>query len=314
MKLKYATSTAIWGGTKLADEWGKKSSLSPIAETWELAVRDDGMMSHIENGEFAGLSLREYIEKAGNDVVCENYSGERFPLLIKFIDAAKDLSVQVHPDDAYAGEKENDSGKTEMWYIVDAREGAEIVCGLSDGVTREDFSKAVKENDYSSVLKRVRVHVGESYFIPAGLPHAICGGILIAEIQQNSDLTYRIYDYDRVGADGKKRALHVAEALSVVRPFSESEIDSVQYEKGKPSGEYLANSKYFSVRKLELCGERTLFADEKSFHCLLSVLGNASLTVHGKVYEIKRGDCWFIPAKTGEYTLSGGAELLLSTL
>ena len=315
LKLKYAASTAIWGGERLKKEWGKQSELSPLAETWELSVRGDGMMSYIENGELAGLTLKEYIETVGNSCVSDTYDGGRFPLLIKFIDAETDLSVQVHPDDKYARETANDSGKTEMWYIVDAKDGAEIVCGLADGVSRENFFDAVKKNEYSRVLKRVKVRRGESYFIPAGLAHAICGGILIAEIQQNSDLTYRIYDYDRVGADGKKRQLHVQEALDVVRPFREDEIDAVRYENGgKDDPECLAGSKYFSVFKITLDGKRELFAAKESFHCLLCVGGETEIECCGHRISVSRGDCIFVPAGTGAYSIVGKAELLLSRL
>ncbi len=315
LKLRYATSTAIWGGDRLTREWNKKSKLSPLAETWELSVREDGMMSYIENGDDAGLSLDEYIKKHGSCVVSDSFAGGRFPLLIKFIDAAKDLSVQVHPDDEYASRVEGDSGKTEMWYIVDAEEGAEIICGLCDGVSREDFAKAVKKNDYSSVLRRVKVKRGESYFIPAGLAHAIGGGILIAEIQQNSDLTYRIYDYDRVGADGKKRQLHVTQALDVVRPFTKEETNAVRYARGTANDcECLANAEYFSVFRIKLDGERSFTADKKSFHCLLAVDGNATIISAGKEYSITRGECVYIPANMGEYTLRGSATVLLSTI
>ena len=315
LKLKYATSTAIWGGTKLSDEWGKTSALSPLAETWELSVRDDGMMSYIENGEAAGLSLEEYIKKAGNAVVSDTYSGGRFPLLIKFIDAAKDLSVQVHPNDEYATSEHNDSGKTEMWYIVDAKEGAEIVCGLKDGKTHKDFAAAVKTGDYESVLRRVKVKAGESYFIPAGLAHAICDGILIAEIQQNSDLTYRIYDYDRIGADEKKRELHVERALDVVRPFKESEIDAIRYAKGgKDDPECLAESEYFSVYSITLDAPRAFCANSSSFHCLLCIDGEAEIAHSGEITKISRGECVFIPSNMGEYTLCGKANILLSRI
>ena len=314
-KLKYACSAAIWGGNKLIREWGKRSELSPLAETWELSCRDDGMMSYIENGEDAGLSLAEYIKKHGGSAVSDTYDGGRFPLLIKFIDAAGDLSVQVHPDDAYAQLTAGDSGKTEMWYIVDAEDGAEIICGLYDGISSEDFANAVSKNDYSSVLRRVNVKRGESYFIPAGLAHAIGGGILIAEIQQNSDLTYRIYDYDRVGADGKKRQLHIAQALDVVRPFTEEEINSVRYAKGGENDpECLAKSDYFSVFSIALDGERDFTAEKESFHCLLCVDGEADLVFEEKEYHLSRGECMFVPAGMGKYSLQGKATVLLSTL
>ena len=315
LKLKYACSTALWGGSKLSREWCKESELSPLAETWELSCRDDGMMSVIENGEYAGLTLSEYIKTLGSSVVSEDFGGGRFPLLIKFIDAALDLSVQVHPDDEYAKAKENDSGKTEMWYIVDADEGAELIIGLKDGISHEDFRAAVERNDYASVLRRIKVKKGESYFIPSGMPHAICGGILIAEIQQNSDLTYRIYDYDRVGADGKKRALHVAQALDVVRPFTYAEIKAIRYKKGGADDPAcLARSEYFSVDLIELGSVRKLYVGKESFHAILSVEGDATLTHCGRDYKINRGDCFFLPAGMGNYMLSGKGKLLVSTL
>ena len=315
LKLKYACSTALWGGSKLSREWGKESELSPLAETWELSCRDDGMMSVIENGEYSGMTLGEYIKVLGNSVVSDTFNGGRFPLLIKFIDAALDLSVQVHPDDSYAKAKENDSGKTEMWYIVDADEGAELIIGLTDGVSRADFAKAVERNDYASVLRRIKAKKGESYFIPSGMPHAVCGGILIAEIQQNSDLTYRIYDYDRVGADGKKRALHVAQALDVVRPFTADEIDAIRYKNGgKGDPECLAKSEYFSVRFIKLDGTRDFSVTPDSFQCLLCVAGDALLSFGGESYPLHRGECFFLPAGMGEYTLSGNSEILLSSI
>jgi mannose-6-phosphate isomerase len=313
LKLKYACSTAIWGGERLKREWGKDSELSPLAETWELSCRDDGMMCRIENGEAAGLTLDEYIKSVGTCAVSNSYDGGRFPLLIKFIDAAKDLSVQVHPDDTYAAEHENDNGKTEMWYIVEADPGAQIVCGLADGVGREEFAAAVATNEYEKVLRYVDVKPGDVYFIPSGMAHAIGKGILIAEIQQNSDLTYRIYDYGRLGADGRPRQLHVEQAMAVVRPFTKAEIDGIRFERGYTEG-YLANSRYFSVRLI--CAEKSpeFYVENDSFHCLLSVGGECVLTCGGEKYEISRGECVFLPAGLGSYSVCGDAKLLLSTL
>ena len=313
LKLKHACSTAIWGGNRLSDVWGKESNISPLAETWELACRDDGMMSRIENGEFAGLTLDEYIKAVGTAVVSDKYDGGRFPLLIKFIDAAADLSVQVHPDDGYASRVENDSGKTEMWYIVEAEPGAMIVCGLADGVGCEDFREAVRKNEYEKVLRYVEVKPGETYFIPSGLAHAIGKGILIAEIQQNSDLTYRIYDYGRLGADGKPRQLHVEQAMQVVRPFTDEEIGGIRYSRGEREG-YLANSKYFAVFEAELEGTVEAFADKGSFQCVLSVSGEGEIAWDGGVYSFKKGDCIFVPAGMGSYTLRGVGKVLISTL
>jgi len=313
LKLSYTTAHMMWGGTRLIESWGKKSNKMPLAETYELTVRDDGHMSHIENGEFAGMTLREYIEKNGNATVSDSYDGGRFPLLIKFIDASDKLSVQVHPDDSYARTVENDSGKTEMWYIIDAEPGAKIIYGLKSGISRENFSKAVAENKLDSVMNYVEVKKGESYFVPSGMLHAIGKGILIAEIQQNSDLTYRVYDYDRLGADGKPRELHVKKALDVVRPFDINEIDAIRYSKGKSLTNCLASCEYFKVVKVTK--PQKLYADKNSFNALTVLSEKATLNYNGNNYETRKGESWFIPANSGEYSLSGDSlEILVSSL
>lgn len=314
LKLTYIAKSAIWGGSRLALEWGKQGDGDNIAETWELSVREKEM-AYIENGEAEGLSLRDYIRAAGADCVANDYSLDKpFPLLVKFIDAADRLSVQVHPDDAYAGERENDVGKTEMWYIVDADEGARIVCGLKDGVSESDFAQAVREGRTGEVLKSISVKKGESYFIPAGLVHAIGKGVLIAEIQQNSDLTYRVYDYDRVGKDGQKRPLHVDKALDVTRVWSADGIEKEAFAGGKTScgGELLANGKYFSVCKHTVDGEIRLNVSEESFCHLLCIDGAAVIRVLGEKYEIKRGDSYFLPAGLGECSILGNAQIICS--
>jgi len=313
LKLSYTTAHMIWGGTRLVEEWGKESDILPLAETYELSVRDDGHMSFIENGEFSGMTLREYIEKNGNRTVSDTYSGGRFPLLIKFIDASDRLSVQVHPNDIYAKDVENDSGKTEMWYIIDAEPGAKIIYGLKDGVTQEDFARAVAGNDLDRVMNYVEVNKGESYFVPSGMLHAIGKGILIAEIQQNSDLTYRVYDYDRLGVDGKPRELHVKKALDVVRPFNESEIEKICYSEGKKDSDCLANGKYFKV--FHITERSKLFADKKSFHSIIVLANGAELIYKNDKYTLKKGDSWFLPAGTGEYFIDGqNIDILVSSL
>lgn len=315
LKLSYVPVELIWGGRRLIDAWGKKCEFSKLAETYELTLRDDGKISRIENGEDAGLSLKEYIEKRGNIVVSDNFNGNRFPLLIKFIDAADRLSVQVHPDDIYADSVENDSGKTEIWYIVDAEPGAKIVYGLKNGVTREDFSDAVADLDIDRVLNYVEVKPGESYFVPSGMVHAIGKGILIAEIQQNSDLTYRVYDYGRIGADGKPRQLHVGKALDVVRPFAANEIDAIRYSKknGANDSKILADSEYFKV--LHITKSETLCADNKSFHSILVLADGSELVCGEEHYKLSRGDSWFLPAGIGEYKIQGGnIDVIVSSI
>ena len=312
LKISYISKPAIWSGTRLVRQWGKLSESDRIAETWELSVRPKEMAIVLE-GEAKGFTLQSYIEQCGADCVSPQYRlGDRFPLLIKLIDAADRLSVQVHPDDTYASRVENDSGKTEMWYIVEAEPNAAIIYGLKDGVSREAFAQAVAEKRIGEMMKTCPVQAGEAYFIPAGMVHAIGAGILIAEVQQNSDLTYRIYDYDRRQADGSLRELHVEKSLDVVRPFSENEVERLQFERGRNGA--LVNSKYFSVFKRELDGERSAEVGKESFVALLCIGGEGSIVYKGVSYPIRRGDSYFLPAGMGEYTLLGSLTLIEATI
>ena len=264
-KIIPAYKSIIWGGEKLKTHYGKDTDLSPLAESWELSFHKDGKCTLLDGRALSDVATADDLGKN-----CQGF--DFFPVLVKFIDACDKLSVQVHPADEYALANENSLGKTEMWYIADADEGAGIYLGFKEEISRETFERAIRENTLTDYLKFIPVKPGESYFIPAGLAHAICGGILIAEIQQNSDLTYRIYDYDRVGANGKKRELHVERALDAVRSFEAEEINAIRYSRGGESDpECLADSEYFSVYKIALDGERTFCADRSSFHSLLCV-------------------------------------------
>lgn len=208
----------VWGGNKLAKYLSKDVSMDvKVGESWEIACHREGT-SKIRNGEYKGLTLEELIKHYGDIVFGKSIEKitDRFPLLIKFIDANDKLSVQVHPDDEYAMKFEDDFGKTEMWYIVDAEPGAKLVYGLKKGITKEDFIKAIENNDFDEILREIEVKKGDVVFIPAGTIHAIGKGILIAEIQQSSDITYRVYDWNRVGLDGKPRELHIEKALDVI--------------------------------------------------------------------------------------------------
>lgn len=316
LKLSYTAKTALWAGTRLKTEFGKSSEYDTVSESWELSVRDDEM-ARVLNGEAEGMTLAEYFDEAGYDCVSPSFGkGDRFPLLVKLIDAADMLSVQVHPDDKYACAVENDSGKTEMWYIIDACEGAQLIYGLRDGETGESFANAVRAGRIDSVIKRVPVKKGETYFIPAGMLHAIGAGILIAEIQQNSDLTYRVYDFDRVGKDGKLRPLHVDKAIDVTRPYTEAEINAVRYARGtdNSAGELLASSEYFKVSKLELSSLTELSVSEQSFTSILCIDGEGSIQANGERYPIRKGDSYFLPAGMGSYSVDGELTLILSEI
>ncbi len=314
IKVSYVAKSRIWGGENLCRIFGKENGGENIGETWELTVRSDEM-SNIMNGTLMGTTLGEYIE-SDKSVLGTKYDGGRFPLLIKFIDAQDKLSVQVHPDDDYAAANENDPGKTEMWYILDAAEDAKIVYGLADGISSADFAKAVAAGDIDSAMGYTPVKKGETYFIPSGMLHAIGEGIIIAEIQQNSDLTYRVYDYDRRDSEGKMRELHVEKSLAVVRPFSEEEINAIRFEArdGEDDSETLAHCRYFRVKKLVIDGERKLLASDDSFASILCISGEGEISFEGEKYPIRAGDSYFIPASMKEYKISGILEIIISTL
>ena len=314
--LSGVTKSPIWGGTRLPREWNKCApDGGTVGESWELTVRQKEM-SIIQNGALAGTTVTDLLCDSSTALMGQSsLSNGEFPLLIKFIDAADRLSVQVHPNDDYAARVENDRGKTEMWYIVDADEDATIICGLADGMDNAAFCSALKKGELMSALKVQKVRTGESYFIPAGLPHAIGKGILIAEIQQNCDLTYRVYDYDRRGADGSLRELHIDKACDVIRPFGEDEIDAIRYSRGLPESRetVLADCNYFRVEKLELCKNAQLLTQNGYLRHLLSIEGNGTLVCDGVSYSFLRGDSILLPACLEDITLTGSGTVLIST-
>lgn len=213
LKLKPACKDYLWGGHRLVEEYGIEYDGDILAEAWELSCHPDGP-SVITNGEYAGKTLKEFIDEKGMEVLglhCRRF--REFPILTKFIDARDNLSIQVHPGNSYALKNEGQYGKTEMWYVLDAEEGAILYYGFKKEITKEEFARRIKDNTILEVLNAVEVHKGDVLFIESGTLHAIGKGLLIAEIQQNSNVTYRIYDYGRVGKDGKKRDLHIEKAL-----------------------------------------------------------------------------------------------------
>lgn len=315
LKLSFLPKERIWGGDRLVREFGKETDIAPLGETWELTLRADGQ-STVLNGSCEGCSLEETLIRMG--CIKEPYNGKdnRFPLLIKFIDAHDKLSVQVHPDDEY-GTADGDMGKTEMWYVLDAAPGAELVYGLADGVSKAAFAEAVKAGKTDGALRRVAVKRGDVFFIPAGLVHAIGEGILIAEIQQNSDLTYRVYDYGRRDASGNLRELHIAKALDVIRSYTEEEIAAIRYSEAVgdiPEG-LLAACPYFRVELQRALPSKPLFLEESNrFVSLLCTEGEGIMTVRGVDFPIKKGDSWFLPAGTPIARICGNAALLISSV
>ena len=283
----------LWGGNKLKTKYGKQTDLCPCAESWELSTHPDGM-TRLENGD----TLASILNPATAGSNCEDFPF--FPVLIKFIDADQPLSVQVHPSDDYALANENSFGKTEMWYIVEAEEGAGIYLGFSRDVTAEEYRAAIAEERLTELLNFYPVKAGECYFIPSGTIHAIGKGCLICEIQQNSNLTYRVYDYGRRDKNGNTRPLHVEQALKVT--------NLRRYTPNPLQGELLGCSRYFSVRKLTVQGSRTAAPDGKSFHAVTCVGGEGTLDGN----PVRRGDSFFVSADHAPYEMQGDMELIFT--
>ena len=302
----------IWGGTRLRDEFGMESDSQRLAESWELSCHRDGM-SIVSGGEFSGMTLEEVL--AANP----EFLGDagKLSVMIKLIDAKERLSVQVHPDDEYARKYENDNGKTEMWYVVDALPDAELICGVKEPMTREELKNAVEENTLLDKLKRIPVKKGDVFFITPGTLHAIGAGILIAEIQQSSNVTYRVYDYGRSDDNGKLRELHIDKAIEVAR--LEPEDASRSYPAIHLSaGEYarttvrlLADCEYFTVTLTELDDSGfDINVDETSFRHMLVIEGSAELIREGISYHMKKGSSWFVPAGAGNITVRGKCSII----
>lgn len=309
LKLSPSCKDYLWGGQKLKDEYHKNFDGDVLAETWELSCYPDSP-SVIVNGPAAGLTLKTWIENKGSAVLgknCARFSD--FPVLIKFIDAAKDLSIQVHPDNAYAMEHEHQMGKTEMWYVMEAEEGAFLYYGFSREITKEEFKERIENNTLTEVLNKVSVQKGDVVFIESGTLHAIGRGLLIAEIQQNSNVTYRVYDYGRRDKNGKLRDLHIEKALQVTRTSPVKRVRSTD--------PHIASCDYFTVDKVVLSGELTDrisgFVSENSFAHFLFLSGEGRITCGADDLYFRKGDSFFLPAGSGDYTITGTCEALVTT-
>ena len=296
LKLKPVTKSIIWGGNYLKENFGFSSDDENIAEAWLATCRPDGV-NIIENGEYEGKTFEDVINNAGIGEVCGDF--DAFPLLIKFIDANDKLSVQVHPDDEYAQENGLDAGKTEMWYIVDCKEGAKLVYGLNteEAPTFEEIEAANNNGTLSEMLNYADVHKGDCFFIPAGLVHAIGEGIVIAEIQQNSNTTYRLYDYDRVGKDGNKRELHIKRASEVIKtnfPVNFVSGKVITDNDGERT-EILCKCDLFCVIKYNLACGKSAYFEEGSMKSIICLDGKGVITCDGEDYPVGKGDTYLIP-------------------
>lgn len=315
IKMIPAFKDYIWGGDKLIKEWGKPCNYEIAAESWELSAHKNGQ-SIAANGSLQGDNLSVIVEKFGRQCLGTNsMNADRFPILIKFIDSKQKLSIQVHPDDAYALQNEGDYGKTEMWYIVEAQEDSGILCGFKNNLTKNQFEECIRNNTVLEQLNWIPVKKGNVFFIAPGTVHAICEGTIIAEIQQNSDVTYRVYDYDRKGPDGKGRPLHIEKALEVSRLTKEIYDGKPQSEAVSIEGAtvaLLAGCEYFTVNEYKIEEKCDFSVGSLSFQSLVFVEGSGVIKWDNDEIEFKRGDTFFLPADMGAYTICGKTTVLLT--
>lgn len=314
MKLIPTGKDYLWGGTRLREEYGKKIDLTPLAETWECSVHPDGP-SYVANGIYKGQTLAEVLNAHSEYLGTKVENGE-LPVLVKFIDAKKDLSVQVHPDDVYAREHEGDNGKTEMWYVIDADEGASLIYGFQHEVTKEILRKAVDTGTLDKHLQKIQVHKGDTYFVPAGTVHGIGKGILLAEIQESSNVTYRVYDYNRVDKNGKKRELHFDKAVQVMEMKVTSNVNKksrmVKYYPGC-SRELLCRCKYFETERIQVTKGFAFSVMDSSFQVLMCLNGYGevqTMDAEQKPMRFSKGETMFLPARLGRCLVVGDAELI----
>ena len=303
----------IWGGSRLQQLFGKKSESNKVGESWELSGYN-GDLSVVSNGSLAGRNIIELIETYKDELVGKQIY-DRFcnqlPLLFKFIYADDKLSIQVHPDDEVAMERHQSSGKTEMWYVIDAEPGSRLVIGFLQDITREDYLKALEEGRLDDLLQKVEVNAGDVFFIPPGLVHAIGKGVVLAEIQQTSDLTYRIYDYKRLDEFGKERELHTEKALDVI-DFSASADPKTVYSRSINELATLVSCDYFTTNIVRFNEQFNRFYGKlDSFVVYMCVEGNFEISCNGDVTKVKKGETVLIPASIAEVELLPQGEVTL---
>ena len=312
IKFEPLLKQTLWGGDKIIPFKHLNDTLENVGESWEISgVKDNETI--VSEGEYKGKSLNQLVrELKGKLVGQENYErfGDEFPLLIKFIDARQDLSIQVHPTDEIAHRQGKTRGKTEMWYALESAPGAQLYNGLKQQITPEQYKQMVENDTITDALARYEVNEGDVFFIPAGRIHAIGAGCFVAEIQQTSDVTYRIYDYKRKDKDGNYRELHTelaAESIDyTVLPNYRTEYDLVKNE-----GVQIAECPYFTTAVYDLNEPMTLdYSELDSFVILIAVKGEGTITANGEEMKLAKGDTILLPATTGEVKVSGEVKFL----
>lgn len=307
LRLKPYISETIWGGRKLISDFGIETEKSNAAEGWMLSCLTDGS-STVVNGDYNGRLLPEVIGVNPDWCGTSVSKFKEFPVLIKFIDAMDNLSVQVHPTKEYCEKTGRGRSKTECWYIIDAEEDAYLLLGFKDKISPEEFKKSIEEGNLTDYVGKVPVKPGDFFFIDSGTLHAICKGVLLAEVQESSNTTYRIFDYNRKGKDGKPRELHVADAIEVTKleKYSQPFVEQIPGSKKN----LLADCDLFKVWNYDVAGNYSDISDETSFVSLLIMSGEGELSACGDKLSLKKGDSIFIPAASGEYSISGKLQIL----
>ncbi len=306
LKLESVTKDYIWGGTRLRDEYGKIGDSQRLAESWELSTHADGM-SVISGGEFHGMTLADFMEKYPESVG-EKCRGN-IPVLIKLIDAKDNLSIQVHPDNAYAMANEGDNGKTEMWYIVDCNEDSSIIYGFKNSLTKDEFAAAIAENTLLDKVNVVPVKKGDVFLIEAGTLHAIGKGCLIAEIQQCSNVTYRVYDYDRRDSNGNPRQLHIEKAIDVTNLNPQK----IPVQSHKNNNGLLLECEYFRVSAENISGAGGEHFNSDSFTHILVLDGVGEIVSAEESLKLQKGDSFFVTASE-KWHIKGNCSIIYTVV
>jgi mannose-6-phosphate isomerase len=300
----------IWGGEKLKTVLNKPITSKITGESWELSTVE-GDVSIVANGILKGKSLKAIIDDAPNEILgtkVHKKFGKQFPLLFKYLDAQEDLSIQVHPNDALAKKRHDSFGKTEMWYIMQADQDAEIIVGFKEDSNSQEYLENLKSKTLLSILDSVKVKKGDVFFLETGTVHAIGAGLLVAEIQQTSDITYRIYDFDRVDAQGNTRELHVDLALEAI---NYKKVDTYsRYNEEVNHSNTIVNCPYFTTNFVPLEGNINVKKTGESFTVYMCTEGEFELEYAHSSIKYKKGDTVLVPAALNEYTLSGKASIL----
>lgn len=300
----------IWGGEKLKTVLNKPILSKITGESWELSTVE-GDVSVIANGELKGKSLTEIIDESPNEILgtaVHKRFGKQFPLLFKYLDAREDLSIQVHPNDALAKKRHNSFGKTEMWYVMQADEGSRIIVGFEEKSNANEFTESLKNKSLLNLLDDVKVKEGDVFFLETGTVHAIGAGLVVAEIQQTSDITYRLYDFDRIDAQGNTRELHIDLALEAIN-YNKMETYR-PYNKEINQSNTIVDCPYFTTNFIPLDGRDTVKKTANSFTVYMCVDGEFELEYNKVTYKYKKGDTVLIPAAMTDFVLSGKASIL----